>query len=345
MAESLNIDITHNDLQQTKDNIFFIVGTSRSGSTLFQSMLSSHSKVIVPPETHYFYSREVVNQAFDEAVDKEEFCRKLIDFWYTGKTRIGDLGLDRDEVISHAERLKLWSPLELYVLHLTLYRKHHNKEILGEKTPLHILHVDEILEDFPDARIISMFRDPRAASYSEIKAYFGSPSVLVTTDRWKRYVKVHFEKQEELPSHKYMMKRYWELVRHTEDKLQQVSDFLGIEYEQQMLEYYKRDEKGFAKGEREWKKGTLKPIQQGKNKEWRKALKYWQVALIEEHADHFMPDMGYEPTVKRLSFFKKWFYVAVDVRRSYWATFTNARDEGYSEPQEFVEALEKESAN
>lgn len=341
----MKISITHNDLQQTKDNIFFIVGTSRSGSTLFQSMLSSHSKVIVPPETHYYYSRKVVNKAFDEAEDKEEFCRKLIDFWYTGKTRIGDIGLDKDEVINHAERLELWSPLELYILHLTLYRKHHNKEILGEKTPLHILHVDEILEDFPKARIISMFRDPRAASYSEIKAYFGSPSVLVTTDRWKRYVKVHLEKQEELSPGKYIMMRYFELIQSTEAKLKQVSDFLNIEFEQQMLEYYKRDEKGFAKGESEWKKGTLKPIQEGKNKEWKKALNNWQVALIEEHADNLLHDMGYEPTVERLPFLKKWFFVGVDVCRSHWATFTNARDEGYSAPQEFVEALENEKTS
>lgn len=295
-------------------------------------MLSSHSDVIVPPETHYFFSSAEVDQKFAQAENKEEFCQKLIDFWYTGKTRMGDLGLDKQEILHHAERLELWTTIELYNLHLTLYRKQRNKQILGEKTPLHILHLPEILKAFPEAKIISLFRDPRAAAYSEIKAYFGSPSVLVTTDRWRRYVKIHFERKKTMSAEKYMMLQYWELIRSTEDILKEVSNFLGINFEPQMLEYYKRDEKGFAKGESEWKSGTLKPLQEGKNKEWRKGLQEWQVALIEEHAGEYLSKMGYEPTTERLSFFKKWFFVAVDVRRSYWATFTNSRDEGYNEP-------------
>lgn len=334
----MKIDITHNDLQQTKDHIFFIVGTSRSGSTLFQSMLSSHSKVVVPPETHYFHSKAVVDQAFERAQDKEQFCRGLIDFWYAHKTRMRDLGLDKQEVLQHAENLKLWSPIQLYILHLTMYRKERGKEILGEKTPLHILHIDEIMDAFPKARIISMFRDPRAASYSEIKAYFGSPSVLVTTGRWKRYVNIHFERAESLPRDSYMMMRYWELIQNTEEKLREVSELLDIAYEPQMLEYYKRDEKGFAKGETEWKKGTLKPIQKDKNKEWREGLENWQVALIENRAGHFLTKMGYEQSTEPLPFLKKWFFAGVDMMRSLWSTVTNSRDEGYHEPQDFVKA-------
>ena len=34
-----------------RDGLFFIVGHHRGGTTLLQSMLSSHSEITIPPET------------------------------------------------------------------------------------------------------------------------------------------------------------------------------------------------------------------------------------------------------------------------------------------------------
>jgi hypothetical protein len=286
--------------------------------------------MIIPTETHYFHGKKVVDERFKKATDEELFCRKLIDFWYTGKTRINDLGLNKEEILLHADHLNLWSPIDLYLLHLTIYRKQRNKEILGEKTPLHILHIDEILETFPNTKIISLFRDPRAAANSEIKAYFGSPSVIVTTDRWKRYVEVHFEMLDKLSADQYMMLQYKDLISSPEERLREISTFLELDYQPAMMEYYKREEKGFAQGESEWKKETLKPLQEGKNKEWRHSLTDWQVALVEKYAGEYLSRMGYKPAAKKLSFVKKVFYTIIDGGRSYWSTFTNSRDEGYN---------------
>ncbi len=331
----MNIEITHTDLEETRERIFFIVGTSRSGSTLLQSMLNSHSELVVPPETHFFHSYLELENRFQNSASKTQFRNKLIDLWYDQKTRIRDLGFDKAEVKDVADQLELETPLDLFTTQLTLYRKKRDKSIVGEKTPRHILKVKEIMKAYPKAKIISLFRDPRAASYSEIKADFGSPAVTVTTRRWRKYVKMHEQLQQELSKDRYMMLRYTDLIADVEAELQRVCDFLGVEFQESMLEYYKRDEKGFAEGEKSWKKGTLKPIQKNKNEEWKLALKDWQIVLVEETAGKYLKSLGYDKSGKSLSRVKKLFFQSVDLGRSAWATITRSRSEGYQDPRTF----------
>ena len=297
-----------------------------------QSMLSSHSEIVIPPETHFFHSAKYLNKKYRQSEEKELFRKRLIDFWYSQKTRIRDLKLEKREVELSSEELNLSDPVDLFTLQLTMYRKERGKAMIGEKTPRHILHVKEILEAYPQAKIISMFRDPRAAAWSEIKAHFGSPSVFVTTRRWREYVKAHKQWEEELPDNQYMMLRYQDLIDNTEGMLKKICSLLKVDFEPEMLEYYKRGEKGFAEGEKSWKKGTLQPIQKNKNEEWKTALTGWQIALVENKAGTKLEEMKYEKSGQSLSFPKKLFYQCLDFSRSARATITGARYEGYTYP-------------
>lgn len=279
----MDTEIEQQDLRDTQKRMFFIVGTSRSGSTLLQSMLNMHSKVVIPPETHFFHSYPYLKENYSEE-SKATFRDQLVDFWYDHKTRISDLGLDKDAVQTVADTLDLYTPLELFVLQMTMYRLQRQKEIIGEKTPRHILRVPDILEAFLNAQIISLFRDPRAAAYSEIKAHFGSPSVIVTTRRWHKYVAMHQKLKDDLLSDQYMMLRYRDLVSNPKEILEKISGLIGIEFEEQMLNYYNRDEKGFADGEEDWKSGTFEPLKKNKNEEWKTGLSAGQVALVEQWA-------------------------------------------------------------
>lgn len=332
----MNPTITLKDLHNTKNRIFFVLGTSRSGSTLLQSMLSSHSELIVPPETHFFNSYQHLEKEFKSTKKRTDFRDRVIDFWYDQKTRIRDLNLQKGEVLKLAEKLDLATPLELFTLQLTMYRVERKKLIVGEKTPRHMLHVPDILDAYPDAKIISLFRDPRAKAYSEIKAQFGSPSVLVSTQRWKKYVRVHEQLQQELDKKQYLMLRYSDLIADAEGVLQKICDFLNVSFEKQMLNYYDRDETGFADGETSWKKRTLKPIQKNRNEDWKSALTNWQIALIENTAGDYLKKMNFKTSnLKSLPFPLELLWKAVDYSRSARAAITGSRQEGYIDPHTF----------
>jgi len=325
-----HFEIGFDDLRQTRSNIFFIVGTSRSGSTLLQSMLNMHSNITIPPETHFFHSFENITNQFSNGENAYQ-ADEIINYWYDNKTRIRDLNLSRNEIKKHALQLNLSSPFELYNLHLTLYRLQRNKAIVGEKTPKHIRHVDTILQLYPKAKIIALFRDPRATANSEINAQFGSPSVMVSTRRWREYVKIHNQLYENLPETKYLMLQYRDIVEEPTKELKKVMSFLGWKFEPKMLDYYKRssNEQGFAPDELDWKNETLEPLKTDKNEKWKTQLKSWQVYLIERIASHWLHDMGYTPYAKKMNLFLAFAYTFLDYWRSFWATVTGARDEGY----------------
>lgn len=299
-------------------------------------MLSSHSDLVIPPETHFFHSSQHLKKEFQQTQKKELFRKKLIDFWYDQKTRMRDMGLSKEQVLNTAKKLDISDPVNLFTLQLTMYRLERDTLIVGEKTPRHMLHIPDILDAYPNAKIIALFRDPRAKAYSEIKAQFGSPSVLVSTRRWRKYVKTHEQLERELVSRQYMMLRYTDLISDVEGTLQKICTFLGVSFEEQMLNYFDRNETGFAKGEISWKKQTLEPIQQNRNDEWKSGLTDWQIALIEDSAGEYLEKMNYKSrNGKALTQPKKVFYQSMDFSRSVWATLSGSREEGYHDPNHF----------
>jgi len=326
MAE---LNISEKDLKQTSDNIFFIVGTSRSGSTLLQSMLNSHDKITIPPETHFFYSCERIHEKYYKAECEKRFRNELIEFWCREKTRIGDLQLCENRLKESAEKLELHKPIDLYNLHLTLYRKIRGKNIIGEKTPKHILHAKEILKAFPNAKIISLFRDPRAVAHSEKCVQFGSPSVFITSKRWRKYVKMHHQLRRELSDEQYISLRYCDLVKNPKSELERVCRCLGVDFNVSMLNYHQREEKGFADREKSWKNETLEPLKKDKNSEWAEALTDSEVAIIEATAGSYLMSMKYKNRSSFYSKVKSLPYLMLDYGKSVQATILGTRKEEY----------------
>lgn len=327
--EALSRNLNQKDLEQTREHIFFILGTSRSGSTLLQSMLNMHSKLTIPPETHFFHSYRVLETNYNN-----RDISGLIDFWQDNKTRMKDLQLPKKLLHNLSSKLGIKTPAQLFDLYLTLYRLLRNKKVVGEKTPKHIRHVKEILSVYPKAKIISMFRDPRATANSEINAMFGSPSVVVSTRRWSEYVKIHFQLKKELPESTYMMIQYRDLIANPEKTLREVTAHLGWEFEEQMLHYYRRDktETGYSKLESDWKNETFEPLKNNKNEKWKQQLSFIQIALVEKIAEPWLKKMGYSKKGWRLPYVILYVLGLWDLRKSLWAQLKNERDEGYLEP-------------
>src|SRR3954453_20185805 len=70
----------------------FIVGAPRSGTTLLRLMLDAHPELAIPPET-YFVPNLI--EAGDRGASPEETCELV-----SGHRRGGDLGLEREELLS-----------------------------------------------------------------------------------------------------------------------------------------------------------------------------------------------------------------------------------------------------
>lgn len=170
-----------------EESPIFIVGMPRSGTTLMRASLASHPRIAISPETH-FLSYWVPSHATAELQDTLDFER----FWagFIGSPQFGNLELDADAV--HDRLLASGVPTFKTLLSILLreHARRCGKPRWGEKTPTHHEHIDQLLEWYPNARIIYMLRDPRAVVASLLDASKTASCLEFHAARWRDSTRV-----------------------------------------------------------------------------------------------------------------------------------------------------------
>ena len=108
-----------------------------------------------------------------------------------------------------------------------------NKKRWGEKTPRHILHLPEIFFCYPNCRVLIMLRDGRDVAFS-IKDRTGSFEQGISG--WVNDNLAGFPYWDDS---RVKVIKYKNLVKKPQTTLQEVGDFIGEEYTQEILKYQK----------------------------------------------------------------------------------------------------------
>lgn len=199
----------------------FIVGYPRSGTTLLLHFLLSSGQFPFYSftETHFyshFYRRygslrsNRGRQAFVTAVTESEW--------------VSSAPFSIDEVL--AELPLEWKHGELLRAFMDRLAASQNKARWVEKTPWHILYLDEIRRDFPDARLVHIVRDPRDVLLSVAGAGWSSMSKAALA-RMSMSWAYHVQQVESLPDEVIMTLRYEDLILEPGATLESLNQFLG----------------------------------------------------------------------------------------------------------------------
>ena len=281
-------------MQNFRDGLFFLVGNHRGGTTLLQSMLSSHSALTLPPETSYFLQVWPRRTQWGDVRDEQRWRQMLHDL-ASDRFATGDLQFAPERIGELLSSPEVRSADSLFVTLLADYAAQRGKRRAGDKSPQHIFCVPLLAELFPQAKFITILRDPRAVAASELRTTWGSRSVGRIVRKWNRVVDQHVRLQQQLPASRYHFVQYETLVTQPAVVLQRVCDFLGEEFEPAMLRYYDRPahEQGFGAHE-EWKFKTLKPLDAERIESWRDELPLTTIALIQQVAGARLSRLGYQ---------------------------------------------------
>ena len=246
---ALNSDNDPLDLQTIRDGLFFIVGPHRSGTTLLQAMLSSHSRLTVPPETGYFDQVWPRRAHLGPLTDAGNLAR-VGRFVTSRDCAVSDLHVDWSQVTA-AVAASPGGYEDLFVAILALYARSRGKRRVGEKSPRHLFAIPELSRLYPQARFLCLIRDPRAVVRSERETSWGSQSVLRITRRWCRVVDAAEKFSQSLPANRFRLVSYEDLVTNPETQLRSICQFLGETFEPELLRFQERtaEERGFRADE------------------------------------------------------------------------------------------------
>jgi hypothetical protein len=196
-------------------------------------MLSSHSQLYVPDETGFLpFLRCDPKQPLDVA----DIARVL--------ARIGQLNCFWRGMVDDIPSLRKTLPEpRLPFLLDTLYRQHsypQRKSRWGDKTPLYVRYIPQLLAIFPEAQFIHVIRDGRDASLSA-RAKWGKQKwymdIYYLLRNWQRNVGAGRSAQRTLPAHQYCEITYEALVNDPEAVLRNVCIFLDERFEWGMLDH------------------------------------------------------------------------------------------------------------
>jgi hypothetical protein len=155
----------------------FVVGPSRSGTSLVQAILNQHPDIWIARETHYFDDlRPRLKDRANRPLDEADAARCERYFGALGHRPYGEPGdPSQSQVdVNHlkAEAKILGGSADAYfAAYCKIRARQHGKSRWGEKTPRHVFRLDEIFAFQPSAQVVCLSRDPRAvtASYRDWK--------------------------------------------------------------------------------------------------------------------------------------------------------------------------------
>lgn len=275
----------------------FVVGMPRSGTTLLSTVLDSHPRVAIAPETLFL-------SYWDRANRRRDLSRPAVfdRFWekFSNHVRFPYLGVDPDA--TRARILAAGPPTlrSIFVGVLSAYADRFGKPRFGEKTPQHFRRLDRVFEWFPDARVAFLVRDPRGMVASLLATPWSHPWIDWYAAQWRESVAA-WRRRADDP--RVRLIRYEDLVGDPERSVRELCAFLGEEFDPGMLtrEAAAHRLEGLANWPLEHQTRAMGPIDAASVGKWRQALSPERVATIEHFARRReMIEFGYEPAVPPL---------------------------------------------
>lgn len=292
----------------------FIVGASRSGTTMLRLMLNAHSRLGVPQEFKYFNSSphlDWVNWR-EPGLREEQYRRFVRGFLERRKHVFEGIGIeDLEKQIVGSQVRDLREP---YRLSGEAWARHYGKQRWGEKTPHNLYYVDILFDMFPDARFIQIVRDPRAvvASMNQIP-YFSSDSAFNALN-WMQAVTVGFELlRVSVPESHRMTLRYEDLVSDPGECVGTICRYIGEPFEPQMLDFYRDSSKYMGTVIRT--KSITQPVSSAHAEKWKETLSREDIALVESICRDEMAQFNYEPSGEPL---RPRAMISKAVKSAYW---------------------------
>lgn len=279
----------------------FIVGCSRSGSTMLSKVLNAHRNLCIFFENEYF--NLFCGYARYHNLKDDRVMVRFLDVLFKKCVYVPDSPPVYESIDTPELREALMAsdrtPKTIYQLTMDAWARHLGKPRWGDKAPNYTIRVDELIQAFPEAKIIHLVRDPRAVVCS-LASLKGAPTcVYRQADVWHRAVGIFERKRRCIPEGHCLDVRYEDLVQNPVSVLQAICTFIDEPFDPDMLEFYKTNHNNSLPKLRddyqEWQRNIDKPLMTQPVEKWKTKLHPRHIRITEVMNLPLMAKYGYTP--------------------------------------------------
>ena len=282
----------------------FVVGLTRSGTTLLRMMLDAHRELAVPPETHFV--PDVIKAVRDDAG-----AEGILEA-FTGNRTWGDFGISADEMRQRIGAVDNKDAAAVLRAFFGAYAERQGKQRWGDKTPAYMLSVQRIGRTLPESRFVHLIRDGRDVALSQTaRALNEQPPPAEQAARWVKRIRKSREQASALKGPRYVEARYEDLVREPESTLRRICEFVELPWDEGMLSYHERAAERLTEMAGELRQEgthatqeagyridnhapTTKPPDPSKLDKWRTQMSPEDLKAYEDVAGEMLTELGYE---------------------------------------------------
>ena len=240
--------------EQAEGQNFFIVGNSRSGTTMMMRILDAHGDIHSINEPHFYES--MWSPKDDQVLLQDKEANQLLAKLLTGQRDGFFSKVEPGKYDEEIEGIKALTPshsctrLAVFRTWLQYEAKRAGKQIPCEKTPQNVFYLYELLTHYQAVKVINMVRDPRAVLLSQKRKWrrkFLGGSFITWKEMLRLVINYHpltigrlwnssvdaaqvYRKHPDL-----LHLKFEDLLEHPEDTVRAVCGFLEIEYQPEML--------------------------------------------------------------------------------------------------------------
>lgn len=221
-----------------EQNLIFLISQPRSGSTLLQRVLGTHNEIYTRSEPwimlHSAYSLK--QQGIETEYSVKTWRTAFNDF-------INNLPNDGEDVYIK----------ELKHMHLNLYSKYINKfagNFFLDKTPRYYLIIDELKRIFPNSKKIVLIRNPLSVLSSILLTWVKDDYIKLNNHKEDLFDAIDITiKELSIINTNVLFVKYENLLNDPKNELQIICNYIGIEFNDELLNFKKTDISNFVYGD------------------------------------------------------------------------------------------------
>lgn len=273
----------------------FMIGTQRSGSNLLRLMLNQLTEIASPHPPHILERIHPLLDKYGDLSDDHNFAQlvddvcKLVEL---NPVEWQDVNLDRSEIISRCNNNR--NLAAIYNAVYDIYAKAQNASTWCCKSLVNIHYIDVIEQHFDRPKYIYLYRDGRDVALSFQKAVVGEKHIYNIARDWTDTQEKAIELIEQIESERVFCISYELLTQNPRDVAKSMCRFLGVQYTDSMMDFYKTSEaKNAATSSKLWGNVT-NPVMSNNSGKYKSEMPEDDIRIFESIAGHVLDKLGYE---------------------------------------------------
>lgn len=219
----------------------FVTGSERSGTTLIMAIIGMHSRIAVPEVTWYYPRFRPWLFTYGDLSDDANFRTLSDEMAYGLRVPFWNMNVNPatfgGEIFAAAKNFDR-SVGGIFAAMFERYASEVGKPRWGEKTPYNLFYIEQILEDFPNAQFVFIYRDGRDVTAEFMDSSFGPMTVYTNAELWHMGQQAVRPWRNTLADDQWFDIRYEDFVRNPVEQIKALCDFLDEPYEEALLEFH-----------------------------------------------------------------------------------------------------------